>query len=73
MLEGSADSLSETDWETTRYLAVATQLNLRYARFVISQIISIVGFYFSFEFSYVIAFVLFIVLILIRPRGLFAR
>ena len=39
MLEGSADSLSETDWETTRYLAVATQLNLRYARFVISQII----------------------------------
>ena len=37
--DGSSDSLSETDWETTRYLAVATQLNLRYARFVVSQII----------------------------------
>ena len=36
---GSGDSLSETDWETTRYLAVSTQLNLRYARFVVSQII----------------------------------
>lgn len=35
----SADPLSETDWETTRYLAVETQLNLRYARFVVSQII----------------------------------
>src|SRR5690348_13461031 len=35
----SGDSLSETDWETTRYLAVSTQLNLRYARFVVSQII----------------------------------
>ena len=37
--DGSTDSLSETDWETTRYLAVATQLNLRYARFVVNQII----------------------------------
>ena len=37
--DGSGDSLSETDWETTRYLAVSTQLNLRYARFVVSQII----------------------------------
>ena len=37
--DGSSESLSETDWETTRYLAVATQLNLRYARFVVSQII----------------------------------
>ena len=32
-------SHERTDWETTRYLAVATQLNLRYARFVVSQII----------------------------------
>lgn len=30
--DGAADPLSETDWETTRYLAVETQLNLRYAR-----------------------------------------
>jgi hypothetical protein len=37
--DGTAESLSETDWETTRYLAVETQLNLRYARFVVSQII----------------------------------
>jgi hypothetical protein len=37
--DGSSDSLSETDWETTRYLAVETQLNLRYASFVVSQII----------------------------------
>ena len=36
---GSSESLSETDWETTRYLAAATQLNLRYARFVVGQII----------------------------------
>src|ERR1700749_1654917 len=37
--DGSSESLGETDWETTRYLAVATQLNLRYARFVVGQII----------------------------------
>ena len=37
--DGSGDSLGETDWETTRYLAVSTQTNLRYARFVVSQII----------------------------------
>src|ERR1700750_2036215 len=36
---GSSESLSETDWETTRYLAAATQLNLRYARFVVGQIL----------------------------------
>jgi hypothetical protein len=34
-----SDSLKETDWETTRYLAAATQLNLRYARLVVSQIV----------------------------------
>src|SRR5581483_7616925 len=43
------------------------------AAFIMSQIISIVGYYFSVELSYVLAFVLFIVLILIRPRGLLAR
>jgi hypothetical protein len=32
-------SLDETDSETTRYLAAATQLDLRYARFVVRQII----------------------------------
>src|SRR6266480_3357703 len=37
--DGSSDSLSETDWETTRYLAVETQLNLRYASSVVRQII----------------------------------
>ena len=37
--DGSGDSLSETDWETTRYLAVATQRDLPYSRFVVSQII----------------------------------
>jgi hypothetical protein len=36
---GPGDSLSETDWDTTRYLAVATQLDLRYARQVVSQIV----------------------------------
>jgi hypothetical protein len=39
MPDGFSDSLSETDWETTRYLAVSTQQDLRYARFVVSQII----------------------------------
>ena len=39
MPDGFGDSLSETDWETTRYLAVSTQQDLRYARFVVSQII----------------------------------
>ena len=36
--DGSGDSLSETDWETTRYLAVSTQTNLRYARFVVTRL-----------------------------------
>ncbi len=43
------------------------------AAFIMSQIISIGGFYVSVEFSYVLAFVLFIVLILVRPRGILAR
>jgi branched-chain amino acid transport system permease protein len=43
------------------------------AAFLMSQIISIVGFYFSVELSYVLAFVLFIVLIVLRPRGILAR
>ena len=33
------DSLDETDWEATRYLAAATQLDLSYARSVVSQIV----------------------------------
>src|SRR4029077_16063217 len=33
------DSLAETDWETTRYLAAATQLDLGYARLVVRQIV----------------------------------
>jgi len=33
------DSLAETDWETTRYLAAAAQLDLGYARFVVRQIV----------------------------------
>jgi hypothetical protein len=32
-------SLAQTDWETTRYLAAATQLDLSYARFVVRQIV----------------------------------
>ncbi len=43
------------------------------AAFLMSQIISIGGFYVSVEFSYVLAFVLFIVLILVRPRGILAK
>ena len=43
------------------------------AAFVMSQIISIVGYYFSVEISYVLAFALFIVLILIRPQGILGR
>jgi len=37
--DGPADSLDEIDWETTRYLAAATQLDLRYARLVVSGIV----------------------------------
>jgi branched-chain amino acid transport system permease protein len=42
------------------------------ASFIISQIISIGGYYASTELSYVFAFTFFIVLMLFRPRGLFA-
>jgi branched-chain amino acid transport system permease protein len=43
------------------------------AAFVMSQIISIGGFYFSTELSYVFAFTFFIVLMFIRPQGVFSR
>jgi branched-chain amino acid transport system permease protein len=43
------------------------------AAFVMSQIISIGGFYFSTELSYVLAFTFFIVLMFLRPRGVFSR
>jgi branched-chain amino acid transport system permease protein len=43
------------------------------AAFIMSQVISIGGFYVSTEFSYVLAFVLFIVLILIRPQGILGK
>ncbi|WP_374448828.1 branched-chain amino acid ABC transporter permease [Stella sp.] len=41
------------------------------AAFVMSQIISVGGFYTSIELSYVLAFLLFIVMIFVRPQGLF--
>lgn len=43
------------------------------AAFIISQIISIGGYYFSTEWAYVLAFTLFIVLMFVRPRGILAR
>ncbi len=43
------------------------------AAFIISQIISIGGYYSNTELSYVLSFTFFIVLMFIRPRGLFAR
>jgi branched-chain amino acid transport system permease protein len=43
------------------------------AAFVISQIISIGGYYTNTELSYVLAFTFFIVLMFVRPRGMFAR
>jgi len=43
------------------------------ASFIISQIISIGGYYWSTELSYVLAFTFFIVLMFIRPGGIFAR
>jgi branched-chain amino acid transport system permease protein len=43
------------------------------AAFIMSQIISIGGYYFSIEFSYVLAFLLFIVMIFVRPQGIFGR
>jgi branched-chain amino acid transport system permease protein len=43
------------------------------AAFVMSQIISVGGYYFSTELSYVFAFTFFIVLMFLRPQGVFAR
>jgi branched-chain amino acid transport system permease protein len=43
------------------------------AAFIMAQIISVGGFYFSIEFSYVLAFLLFIVMIFVRPQGIFSR
>jgi branched-chain amino acid transport system permease protein len=43
------------------------------AAFVMSEIISIGGYYASTEWAYVLAFSLFIVLMFIRPRGILAR
>jgi branched-chain amino acid transport system permease protein len=43
------------------------------ASFIISQIISIGGYYSSTELSYVFAFTFFIVLMFMRPRGILAR
>jgi len=43
------------------------------ASFIMSQIISIGGYYASTEWAYVLAFMLFIVLMFIRPRGILAR
>ncbi len=34
-----SQTLADIDWETTRYLSAATQLDLRYARFVVRRII----------------------------------
>ena len=43
------------------------------ASFIISQIISIGGYYYSTELAYVLAFTLFIVLMFVRPRGILGR
>src|SRR5262249_22324889 len=43
------------------------------AAFVMGQIISIGGYFFSMEMADVLAFILFIVLIFIRPQGIFSR
>jgi branched-chain amino acid transport system permease protein len=43
------------------------------AAFVISQIISIGGYYSNTELSYVLAFTFFIVLMFVRPRGILVR
>ncbi len=43
------------------------------AAFVMGQIISIGGYFFSTELADVLAFVLFIVLIFLRPQGIFSR
>jgi branched-chain amino acid transport system permease protein len=43
------------------------------AAFIISQIISIVGYYSNTELAYVLAFAFFIALMFVRPRGIFVR
>jgi branched-chain amino acid transport system permease protein len=43
------------------------------AAFIMSEIISIGGYYTSTELAYVIAFTLFIILMFLRPRGILAR
>lgn len=43
------------------------------AAFIMSQIISVGGYYFSIEFSNVLAFLLFIIMMFVRPQGIFAR
>ena len=43
------------------------------AAFIMSQIISIGGYYYSTELAYVLAFTLFIVLMFVRPRGILNR
>jgi branched-chain amino acid transport system permease protein len=43
------------------------------AAFIISQIISIVGYYSNTELAYVLAFAFFIALMFARPRGIFVR
>jgi branched-chain amino acid transport system permease protein len=43
------------------------------AAFIMSEIISIGGYYTSTELAYVIAFTLFIILMFARPRGILAR
>jgi branched-chain amino acid transport system permease protein len=43
------------------------------ASFIMSQIISIGGYYYSTELAYVLAFTLFIVLMFVRPRGILER
>jgi branched-chain amino acid transport system permease protein len=43
------------------------------AAFIMSEIISVGGFYTSTDLSYVFAFVFFIVLMFVRPRGILAR
>jgi branched-chain amino acid transport system permease protein len=43
------------------------------AAFIMSEIISVGGFYFSQEIGEVLAFVVFIALIFVRPRGIFGR
>src|SRR5260221_6985266 len=43
------------------------------AAFIMSQIISIGGFFFSVQISYVLAFLVFILLMFIRPPGVLAR